>query len=124
MIACAIFSLSLDFFSGHQDNAEILRHTVLFGVLRRFQWVTGCETGLFWCSRDTMEARMTSALTSAQTHSLTRSSTTLSHPMGEGQEGESFAAPWKIYMTGLAGRSSAKQNRPMSISSPRGEDKK
>jgi len=28
--------------------------------------------------------------------------------MGEGKKGESFAAPLKIYTTGLAGRSSAK----------------
>ena len=80
-------------------------------VLRCFQWMKGRETGLFGCSHDIREARMTSALTPAQTHSLTRSrkgGTTLSHPMGEGQEGESFAAPLKIHTTGLAGRSSAK----------------
>jgi hypothetical protein len=35
MIACAIFSLSLDFFSGHQDNAEVLRRTVLFVTVWR-----------------------------------------------------------------------------------------
>ena len=37
----------------------------LFHVLRHFQWVTGRETGLFGCSHDSMDARMTSALTPA-----------------------------------------------------------
>jgi hypothetical protein len=39
-------------------------------------------------------------------HTLTRSrfaGTTLSHPMGEGQERESFAVPLKIRAAGLAG---------------------
>jgi hypothetical protein len=49
-----------------------------------------------------------------QTHSLTRPAATLSHPMGEGKKGESFAAPLKIYTTGLAGHSSAK---PVTIES-------
>jgi len=30
-----------------------------------FQWVTRCETGLFGCSQDIKDARMTSALTPA-----------------------------------------------------------
>ncbi len=36
-----------------------------FLVLRCFQWMKGRETGLFGCSHDIMEVRMTSALTPA-----------------------------------------------------------
>jgi len=65
---------------------------IIFFGFPIFQRMTECETGLFGCSHDNMDARRTSALAPA---------------LSPG-EGESFAAPLKIYTTGLAGRSSTK----------------
>jgi hypothetical protein len=57
-----------------------------------------------------------------QNHSLTRSATTLSHLMGEGQEGETSAAFLKIRATGFAGQLSANQKPFAALSSPGGEE--
>jgi hypothetical protein len=70
-----------------------------------FQWVARSETGLFWFDLEISDDVRPHP---GQPHSLTRPAATLSHPMGEGKEGESIATSLKIYTTGLAGRSSAK----------------